>query len=309
MTANVSNKIKIFVVYNGIFYLLALLIAFGLKDHYSRAGSGDLVWILGPTAGLIETVSGIQFENEANTGFVSRGYEFIIAPACAGINFLIVSFCMAVFSGIHVVKPTSSKLLWLAASLMCAYVLTISVNTLRIIASIYSYRADIYVGWMTPARVHRLEGIVIYFFFLYLFYMIIIRAIPRIRQGDRGKKITPARCGGGQTDNFRWACSGLIPLCWYGLITLGVPLLTGAYEGNVNRFREHSWTVIGASLSILTVIFLIQLIRQRIASAIENSGDPLGGLNENKCKCSKRHTRLVNWYIAIKSTKQEDKFY
>ena len=275
MTPNVSNTIKIFVVRNGIFYLLALLIAFGLKYHYSRAGSGDLVWILGPTAGLTETVSGIKFENETNTGFVSQGYEFIIAPACAGINFLIMAFCMAVFSGIHVVKSPGSKLLWVSASLVCAYVLTIAVNTLRIIASIYSYRADIYVGWMTPARVHRLEGIVIYFFFLYLFYMIIIKTIQRIRQDTLGKKITPVRYGGGQTDHFKWAGSGLIPLCWYGLITLGVPLFTGAYQENLSRFSEHSWTVMGASLSILTVIFLIKLIRQRIGHLFVNRGEPL----------------------------------
>ena len=260
MTAEVLNKIKRIVVQNGIFYFLALFIALGLKYHYSRADSGDLLWILGPTAGLIETVSGIQFEREANTGFVSRGYRFIIAPSCAGINFLIMAFCMAVFSGIHGIRYFSSKLLWLAVGLVSAYILTIAVNTLRIIVSIYSYNTDIYFGWLTPARVHRLEGIVIYFFFLYLFYMIIIKTLPRIRQEFQGKEITPVSYGDGQADYFRRACSGLIPLCWYGLITLGIPLVTGAYRENMSRFSEHSWTVIGASVCILAAIFLIQLI-------------------------------------------------
>ena len=271
MAATAPNKIKSLVWQNGVFYVMTLLIALGLKYHYSRAGSGELVWVLGPTAGLVEHISGIQFDSEANTGFVSREYRIIIAPSCAGINFLIMVFCMAVFSGIHVIKHLGSKLLWLAASLVCAYILTITVNTLRIIASIYSYSADIYLGWITPARVHRLEGIVIYFFFLCLFYMIIIKTIHRLRPAAAGgKKITAVRFCGGQTDYCRWACSGLIPLCWYGLIALGVPLFTGAFQENVSRFKEHSWTVFGASVTVLAVIFLIQLVHRRIVRIIVN---------------------------------------
>ena len=273
------NKIKRLVLQSGIFYILALFIAFGLKYHYSRAGSENLVWILGPTACLVETVSGIQFDSEANTGFVSREYRIIIAPSCAGINFLIMVFCMAVFSGIHVIRHSGSKLLWLAASLVCAYITTVAVNTLRIIASIYSYNADIYSGWITPARVHRLEGIVIYFFFLYLIYMIIIKTIHRIRQGAGGKKSAPVRYGCGQTDYFRWAGVGLIPLFWYGLVTLGVPLFTGAFQENVSRFKEHSLTVICASLAVLAVIFLIQLLCRRIVRVALNRGYPLHGPN------------------------------
>jgi hypothetical protein len=66
-------------------------------------------------------------------------------------------------------------------------------------------------------------------------------------------------------------------LFWYGLITLGVPLFTGAFQENVNRFKEHCWTVICASFTVLAVIFLIQLVRQRIVRIIVNRGDPLHG--------------------------------
>jgi hypothetical protein len=57
-----------FVLRNAIFYLIALLIAFGLKYHYSRAGSDELSWILAPTASVVEHVSGIRFENEPAPG-------------------------------------------------------------------------------------------------------------------------------------------------------------------------------------------------------------------------------------------------
>ena len=277
VAGSAPHKIKHFVLQYGIFYLFALLIAFGLKYHYSRAGSDDLLWILRPTAGLVEYLSGIKFENEANTGFVSQGYQIIIAPSCAGINFLIVAFCMAVFAGLHVIKHCWLKHLWLAASLACAYILTVAVNSLRIIAAIYSYNAAIYFSWITPERVHRLEGIVIYFFFLCLFYMIIIRTVQRNRQGAVRKPISAIRHYCAENDYIRWACSGLIPLFWYGLITLGVPVFSGAFQENSSRFKEHSWTVILASVAVLVVIFLIQLGGQRIMGMIVNRGYPLRG--------------------------------
>lgn len=285
ITGKAPNNIKPLFLQNGIFYTLALVIALGLKHHYSQAGSDDLVWILRPIAGLVEHISGIQFESEANTGFVSRGYGIIIAPSCAGINFLIMAFCMAVFSGIHGINHCRSKFLWLSASLACAYILTVVVNTLRIIAAIYSYNADIYFGWFTPARVHRLQGIVIYFFFLCLFYMIIIKMVHRTRQGSGRKKVTAPRYGCDKTNCFRWTCTGLIPLFWYGLVTLGVPLLTGAFQENMNRFKEHSEMVICTSVSVLAIIFLIQLVRQRIVRI------------------------LVDHDFATKTPKHKNKFY
>ena len=173
MTAKKSFRILCHLLRNSPYYILVLLIAWGLKYHYSRAGSDGLTWVLAPTAGLVELVSGVPFESEAHTGFVSQGYRVIIAPACAGINFLIIAFCMATFAGVHAFDRHRSKLFWLGTGFLSAYLLTIAVNTMRISVAIYSTRADIGLGWMTAARTHRLEGIIIYFFFLSLFYMII----------------------------------------------------------------------------------------------------------------------------------------
>ena len=277
ITGNILYNIKVLVIKNGILYFLTAVIAIGLKYHYSRAGSDDLVWILGPTTSLVECLSGIQFEREAHTGFISQGYGIIIAPSCAGINFLITVFCMAVFSSIHVIKHFKPKLLWLAANLACAYLLTVTVNTVRIIVSIYSYNADIYLGWFTPPRVHRLEGIVIYFFFLCLFYMIIIRVVHDIQQGDLKKPRTAISDYRTGNDYFRWVCSSLIPFFWYALVTLGVPLFNGALQENLSRFKEHGWTVLWASFAVLAVIFLTQMVWRRIGRILANNENPLGG--------------------------------
>jgi exosortase K len=266
MMLKTPDTIKQLVLQNGVFYIMAVLIALGLKYHYASAGSDELIWILAPTAGLVEHISGVSFEFEAQTGFVNRAHRIIIAPSCAGVNFLIIAFCMAVFCGIHLFRHAKFKLLCLIISGMSAYILTLGVNTLRIILSIYMYTVDIYGGWITPQRVHRLEGIVIYFFFLCLFYMIIKKGLHCHRLKRSGKQNRGISVRIPRSDYFRWACAGLIPLFWYGLITMGVPLVYTVLRGSGNRarFAEHAAMIFSGCLIVIAAVFLIQWGWQRI---------------------------------------------
>jgi exosortase K len=248
------DKGRVFIFQNGMFLLLALAFAVGLKHHYSEADSEDLAWVLRPTAALVEQISGIPFEEEAHTGFVNNARRIIIAPACAGVNFLIVAFCMAAFCGLHQIQHKRLKWLWLAGAIVSAYSLTIFVNAVRIILSIYSYDADIYSGWLTPERMHRLEGVIIYFFFLCLFYRIITAVCPLI-QGAQREGIDEERV---RADSLRRALAGLVPLFWYGLITLAIPVLNGAMAKHGARFAEHGGMVISGCLAVLTVLLLVQ---------------------------------------------------
>ena len=259
-----SENLKKFLLQNWFCYILVMLITFGLKIHYSKAGSDALIWILAPTANLVEWTSGIPFEYEAQTGFVNTAQRFIIAPSCAGVNFLIVAFCMAAFCGLHLLRRQMHKLLWLAISGLSAYVLTIAVNTLRIISSIYIYRMDIYGGWLTPERMHRMAGIVIYFFFLCLFYMIINKGLDRLRLRICRKSSGDIRPEHGRSDYFRWTSITVTPLFWYALITLGVPLMNAAYIGNATRFAEHIGTVICGCIIVMAAFFLIRWGWQRV---------------------------------------------
>jgi exosortase K len=247
------DKGQAFVLQNGIFLFLAAFLAVALKYHYSEARSEDLAWILRPTTGLVEWISGIPFEEEAHTGFVSYARRVLIASACAGVNFFIVAFCMAAFSGLHRIQRQSLKWLWLVASLASAYGLTVLVNAVRIIVSIYSYDADIYSAWLTPQRMHRLEGVIIYFFFLCLFYRIITAVFPMI---ERAQRESEAERGTG--DCSRQALAGLVPLFWYGLITLAIPLLNSALAKEGARFAEHGGTVISGCVAVLAVLLLVQ---------------------------------------------------
>jgi len=246
------DKGKVFVLQNGIFIVLASFLAVGLKYHYSEARSEDLVWILRPTASLVEWISGIPFEEEAHTGFVSYARRIVIAPACAGVNFLVIAFCMAAFSSLHRIQRQRVKWLWLTGSLVSAYGLTVFANAVRIMVSIYSYDADIYSGWLTPQRMHRLEGVIIYFFFLCLFYRIITAVFSLIERAQRQNEAER-----GTANSSRCALAGLVPLFWYGLITLAIPLLNSALAKDGARFAEHGGTVISGCLAVLAVFVLV----------------------------------------------------
>jgi exosortase K len=246
------NEGKEFIVRNATLLLLVLGLAVGLKYHYSKADSEDLDWILRPTAELVEQISGIPFEKEAHAGFLSYAHRIVIAPACAGINFLIVAFCMAAFAGLHCIQNQRLKWLWLGGSLITAYGLTVLVNAVRIVLSIYSYDAGIYSGWITLERMHRLQGVVIYFFVLCLFYRIITTVLPFTRKKPGLGREEPARA-----DAFRAAPAGPVPLFWYALITLVIPVLNGAISKDAARFVEHAAILVLGCVAVSVVLSLL----------------------------------------------------
>ena len=238
--------------------------AFGLKYHYSHAGSDDLVWILRPTARLVECISDIDFDKEERTGFVSRDRGAIIAPSCAGINFLIVAFCMINFYGLYHLKRVKLKIFWLGITIATVYLLTVTVNALRILASIYLYERFVYGGWVTPERVHRLAGALLYFFFLYLFYICMCEALHFMINILETKNTCQPDVKNKNLDYCQSIKSGLIPVVWYCLIAIVIPVFNGAYQNNFPEFLEHCGVVILVCMLLFLFFLLIKLFFQRL---------------------------------------------
>ncbi len=230
----------------GIFVLIC---AYGLKDYYSEADSETLGWLLAPTARLVEWCSGIVFVREAGSGWVNLENEVIIAPACAGVNYLIILFCMAAFQGIIGLRDLRSLPVWLCLSGVAAVGLTILVNALRIWLSVIAYRADIHAGWLSGEMVHRLLGIAVYYSFLFFHYWFISFIL---RTMDPMGKVS------GQP-LFCW-----VPLFWYLLIGVGVPLLGDAALLRSAPFIRHGLAV-GMASVCLTLLFgrLIRMLADR----------------------------------------------
>ncbi|MDM8540578.1 exosortase K [Desulfococcaceae bacterium HSG9] len=217
-----------------IYYLIILTVALGLKFHYSRAGSDDLEWILKPTAKLCQLITSVEFEYESGSGYISRERRIIIAPSCAGVNFMIAAFILAAVTGLRNPKKARPKIFWLTGSLVGAYLTTIAVNALRIIIAIYTIDANFDLTWLNPERIHRFQGIFVYFFSLIVFYQIVHKI-----------------------NNMRFHNSWM-PFLTYSAIVLGIPLIMRAWQNNFSRFMEHFFTVIGVSLLISVLFYFIQ---------------------------------------------------
>ena len=234
------KKICDYVLWNGAYLLPALGLAVMIKYHYSRAGSEDLRWILRPTAQAVELFSGIRFVEELHAGFISRSHRILIAPACAGVNFLIIAFGVAILSGLRHIRHTALRMAWVAAALAGAYVLTVFVNAVRITASIYSYEERLFSSWLDPARLHLLEGVLIYTFFLSLFYRII----------EAGLSTAFAAATSEGKQNTVPAMTAALPLFCYLTVTLLIPLFNGAARVDARRFLEHGAIVLAASCAV-----------------------------------------------------------
>jgi len=205
----------------------ALLAAYGLKLAYSRASAGDLAWILVPTA---RAVGGLRGETLRFTpggpgaGWVGPGY--VIAPACAGVNFMILVLTVSVLGFSHRLRSPAARLAWWLSSLAGAYVLTLAVNTLRIVAAVKLYRLGPVAG-LDPGQAHRLLGTVLYLGALLALYS----GLDRIFSG-KGVRTS----------------SGVLVVGAYLGMTLWAPLLNG-HSGD--RFGEHAMMV-----SLIAMLFL-----------------------------------------------------
>lgn len=206
-----------------------MLAAYGLKLSYSRAAAEDLAWILAPTARAVGWLRG-ETLTPSRAGWIPPDGSYVIAPACAGVNFLILVLVVAVLGFSHRLRSPGQRLAWWIGALLGAWLLTIAVNALRIVAAVELYRIGP-VTWLTRGQEHRLLGTIVYLGALWGVYVLLDRLTARLTAGEsRGPAL-------------------LVPAAYLGMTVL-VPLLRGASGG---RFVEHAMMV---SLTVLALAAL-----------------------------------------------------
>lgn len=271
-------------------YILSALLLFGLKYFYSGAGSDALKWILAPTTRWVELLSGIPFVYEQGTGYVNHSLRLLIAPSCSGVQFMLITFAMLVFSFLHRIETTAptpglhsestlntvsrhfqrypfphsnipgclypvlKKLFWVAASLLLSYMLTILVNGLRIIAAIYLpvyFEENRFLReLLSPERLHTVIGIIVYFVSLLTVYQLADYAFQR-RHGKGRDNISSLK-------RFLRKC--LSPVFWYFFIVLGIPFLNRAYRKSGAQFTDFAFLVTGCCGIVLMLYALSVLV-------------------------------------------------
>lgn len=208
--------------------------AYALKAGYSRASVEDLSWILAPTAKLVGAFRGERLLAGA-AGWAPPDGSYVIAPACSGVNFLILAFVVSALGFSHRFRAPRGRFLFWLGALGGAWAITLAVNAVRILAAIELYRREPPFGW-TPGQIHRLLGVVVYLGALWGLSAALDRLTRKETPGVRGS-IAPLL---------------LVPGAYLGM-TLGVPLWTGAFRAEGPRFAEHAIMVLGATLAALGV--------------------------------------------------------
>lgn len=191
-------------------WLVVLATAYLLKSYYSTASADHLRWILAPTATLVEIVCGVTFEYEAHAGYLSREHRFLIAPSCAGVNFLITAFLM--LNVRRLLAQRWEKIAWscIPTAALVAYLVTLIANTTRISVALKMPWISEQISWLNAEQLHRFEGIILYFGFLLLLFIV-------------SEKVSSVKRSG------LWRQPWL-PLIVYYSTALGIPLANGAYR-------------------------------------------------------------------------------
>ena len=140
---------------------VVVLAMWGLKRYYADAPVDDLRWMLAPTARLVTASTGVQFERQDGEGYVSRARRFVIAKACAGINFMIAAFGMVAWTLRRRVRSAGAGVFVVAAAVLASYAAAVLVNAWRIVAALWL--ADHPLRLVPASQAHRVEGIACYF--------------------------------------------------------------------------------------------------------------------------------------------------
>lgn len=234
---------------------VVLLCAFTLKLYYSTASADQLRWILAPTTGFVELVSGSAFAFESHAGYISADHRFLIAPSCAGINFLITAFLMLSIRKLWSAQSQEIAWAFIPADFLIAYAATLIANTARISIALQMQRLPAEIGGLNHDQLHRFEGIFIYFGFLLMLFV-----------------ISERRSSGTTLNRLQQSC---FPLFVYYATALGLPLANGAYRQGGDFWKHSLFVLLIPLLLLLPLTALRCLSAKTISNALRLLGQML----------------------------------
>lgn len=221
------------------------LCALALKSYYSTATADQLRWILAPTTKLVELLSGRRFEFESYAGYMTSDRTFVIAVPCAGVNFLITAFLMLALRRLWRERFQAINWRYVPFAAVLAYAATLIANTTRIWFALELRARAVNFSGLTHNQLHRLEGILVYFGFLLLLFLLTEKL--ESAKPLRLTRVLP------------------FPLLIYYATTLGLPLLNGSFHRSA--FWEHAVFVL-----LLPLVIVIPAMLFNLATASRSDG-------------------------------------
>ena len=252
-------------------FVIVLAAAATLKQFYSTASANELRWILWPTARLTELITGTQFTFEPFAGYMSSDRSFLIASACAGVNFLIAAFLTLSLRMLWNARLDGMKWRSLFLATTAAFAVTVLANTVRISSALWLNASRPNLGSLDREDIHRLDGILIYFGFLLLLF------------------VANERIGYKTARGFR---KYLFPLAIYYLMTLAVPIANGALRQGSALWQHATFVIATPILLIAAVTVPIKLFslyaKRKDVSAVSSLFPPDASADQVRARANVR---------------------
>ena len=155
------------------YYVTAIALFILLKLGFTHANTDDLLFLLAPTAKLVELLTGSQAIYMTGNGYYFENLNIIIEKSCSGFNFGILCFILFTYLVLKYFNKQSHKIGTFSMALICAYLLAIFSNTSRIIASVVVRNQTINFLHNQQYILHEAVGIITNLSFLILAYYLI----------------------------------------------------------------------------------------------------------------------------------------
>jgi exosortase K len=175
MRSQVITTIKSFNEQGGVntlFIACVLLIGLILKFLFSTSATEDLLLVLSPVNSVVELFTSSHSVYINDKGYFYADMNVVIDKSCAGINFLILCFCITACSASQYYKQHTQWLL-IPVCLVISYTLTIAVNSCRIISAITLLNAHQDFPWIKSPWLHEAQGSLFYLTFLIAIFLLI----------------------------------------------------------------------------------------------------------------------------------------
>ncbi len=245
-------------------YLIGLIVILGIKYIYSRAGFGELDFILAPTARWVTFISGINFIRQAEVGYINHSIRFIIAPGCSGVQFMLITFAALFFPLVHRMNSVERGVCWLAGSFLFSYPFTVLVNGIRIVLSIYIPvyfdKWNIQANWLTAERLHTIIGTVVYVTALLAIYHL-AGLFLRLK-----RKTPPDIPGIFQSKVVFKMLNRFVPpiLCYFSIVLI-IPFLHNAHKNDLKRFGEYASLIISVCFVLIFLSCIVYTVREHLS--------------------------------------------
>ena len=152
------------------YYLLAVVLFILLKFGYTFAGNHELAFLLKPTDKLIGLLTNSYSVYLSDTGYYHEQLNIVVDKSCSGFSFWILCFLLLTYLAVRYFDKPLHKILTVPSALVCAYLLTIFVNTSRIFVSIVVQNQTKNILPTQQHLIHEAVGIITNLSFLVLAY-------------------------------------------------------------------------------------------------------------------------------------------